>query len=136
MSNQNFFCDARGQRVALMACPSCKYHPCDKLDEEQAAELANSPMLVRSVESLLPQKIKMYVIKYQDGTLKEVPDLNPNAPDPELMEGIETVYQVNREWVPQYVLRPKSKSERQRIIHGENPGEDTEEADPIQVSFI
>jgi len=78
----------------------------------------------------------MFVIKYQDGSLKEVADLNPNDPDPELMEGVETVYQISREWIPRWVLRPKSKEERQRIIQGELPESEGEDSDPIQVSFI
>ena len=96
MDNHNFFCDLRGQRVNLMACPACKLHPCSRLNAADLSLLSGSPFLSRRVESLDPGKTRMFVIKYQDGSLKEVADLNPNDPDPELMEGVETVYQISR----------------------------------------
>lgn len=101
----------------------------------------------------------MFLIKYKDGSFKEVEDLNPNQPDLDLLEGMERVYQVNREWVPQMVLRPKPKAERQQLRRegtepeapatspqpespapqqGSQPAEPSGESEPelIQVSFL
>jgi len=89
----------------------------------------------------------MFVIKYKDGSFKEVEDLNPMQPDLELLEGMETVYQVSKEWVPQLILRPKNKVERKKILAHPEPDDtlisDSEpseltatEPELIQVSFL
>lgn len=84
----------------------------------------------------------MFVLKYQDGTFKEVADLDPNHPDPALMVGLVAVYQVHKEWLPQTVLRPKLKEERQRLSRPQS-GPESQEAEPqseepefLQVSFL
>lgn len=64
----------------------------------------------------------MYIIKYMDGTLKEAPDLNPNSPDRQLMQDVDTVYQIGKELVPVIVLKPKPKEERQRILKTADEG--------------
>ncbi len=61
----------------------------------------------------------MFIIKYLDGTLKEAPDLNPSSPDMQLMQNVDTVYQIGRELVPVIVLKPKPKNERSTIIKKE-----------------
>ncbi|MBU3916787.1 hypothetical protein KKA14_14750 [bacterium] len=58
----------------------------------------------------------MYIIKYLDGTLKEALDLDPSNPDRQLMQNVETVYQIGRELVPVIVLKPKSKEDRKKVI--------------------
>ncbi|MBU2647413.1 MAG: hypothetical protein ABIK68_03005 [bacterium] len=58
----------------------------------------------------------MFIIKYLDGTLKEAPDLDPNNPDRQLMQDVDTVYQIGKELVPVIVLKPKPKPERDRIV--------------------
>lgn len=47
-----------------------------------------------------------------DGSLKEVPELDTNNPDKELMKDVETVYQVGKELVPVIVLKPKGKADK------------------------
>jgi len=148
--NSNFFCESRGIRVQLLACPACSSFPCEKLDVDQRAQLDASPYLELAVSGLLPRKIKMFVIKYKDGSYKEVEDLDPLQPDLGLLEGIEVVYQVSKEWVPQLVLRPKPKQERKKILSEaetaraqarENSDSKQDELPPmepelIQVSFL
>ena len=56
----------------------------------------------------------MFIVKYVDGTLKEVPELDPNNPDKELMKDVETVYQVGKELVPVIVLKPKGKADKEK----------------------
>ncbi len=84
----------------------------------------------------------MFVLKYQDGSFKEVAELDPNHPDPALMVGLVAVYQVHKEWLPQTVLRPKLKEERQRLnrapvgVDGQEEESQTEEPEFLQVSFL
>lgn len=118
-----FFCDSRGQRVALLACPSCRLYPCGALNNAQEEALADSPLLELAVAGLEPRRRKMFLIKYKDGTYKEVEDLDPSQPDLDLLEGMEKVFQVNREWVPHMVLRPKPKAERQKLRQPDAPVE-------------
>ena len=61
----------------------------------------------------------MFIIKYLDGTLKEAPELDPANPDKDLMQNVDTVYQVGKELVPVIVLKPKPKEERKKIISKE-----------------
>ncbi len=58
----------------------------------------------------------MYIIKYMDGTLKEAPDLDPSSPDRELMQNVDTVFQIGKELIPVIVLRPKPKEVRKQIV--------------------
>lgn len=70
----------------------------------------------RKVVKLIARRCKLFIIKYLDGTLTEAPDLNPNHPDRQLMQDVDTVYQVGKELVPVVVLKPKSKEERDHIV--------------------
>ena len=100
-----------------MMCPVCEFYECAQLSEEQIRDLNRSPLMDRQVKKLIPRRIKLYIIKYMDGTLKEAPDLDPNNPDRQLMQDVDTVYQINRELVPVIVLKPKPKEQRDRILH-------------------
>ncbi|MDT8448106.1 MAG: hypothetical protein RRB13_14535 [bacterium] len=149
---ETFFCESRGQRVALLACPSCRFYPCGALSEGQMELLCGSPMLELAVSGLEPRRRKMFLIKYKDGSYKEVEDFDPSQPNLELLEGMDRVFQVNREWVPQMVLRPKPRAERQKLLDEEIPSAavesdsqkaerplpspESEEPELIQVSFL
>lgn len=97
-----------------MLCPLCDKYPCKQLTAEQIEELTWSPLMYRRVVKLVPKRCKLFIVKYVDGTLKEVPELDPNNPDKELMKDVETVYQVGKELVPVIVLKPKGKAERDK----------------------
>ncbi len=58
----------------------------------------------------------MFIIKYLDGSLKEAPELDPNNPDRQLMQDVDTVYQIGKELIPVIVLKPKPKEDRDRIV--------------------
>ena len=110
-------CQKKAQNVPFMMCPVCEFYECGQLSEEQVRELNRSPLMDRQVKKLIPRRIKLYIIKYMDGTLKEAPDLDPNNPDRQLMQDVDTVYQINKELVPVIVLKPKPKEQRDRILH-------------------
>lgn len=114
--NRVFLCDKKGQNVSFMACPMCEYYSCSQLTGDQLRELNVSPLMDRQVLKLIPRRCKLFIIKYLDGTLKEAPDLDPNNPDRQLMQDVDTVYQIGKELVPVIVLKPKPKPERDRIV--------------------
>lgn len=114
--NRVFLCEKKGQNVSFMACPMCEYYTCSQLTDEDVRELNLSPMMDRHIVKLIPRRFKLFIIKYLDGTLKEAPDLDPNNPDRQLMQDVDTVYQVGKELVPVIVLKPKPKPERDRIV--------------------
>ncbi len=99
-----------------MMCPVCEFYECAQLSEEQIRELNRSPLMDRLVKKLIPRRIKLYIIKYLDGTLKEAPELDPSNPDKILMQNVDTVYQIGKELVPVIVLKPKPKEERKKIV--------------------
>lgn len=105
-------CNHKGCVVSFMLCPLCEKYPCNQLTSEEIEELHWSPLMDRLVKKFIPRRCKMFIVKYLDGTLKEVPELDPNNPDKELMKDVETVYQIGKELVPVIVLKPKSKTER------------------------
>lgn len=109
-------CQKKGQNVPLMMCPVCEFYECAQLTKEQIRDLNRSPLMDRQVKKLIPRRIKLYIIKYMDGTLKEAPDLDPNNPDRQLMQDVDTVYQIGKELVPVIVLKPKPKEQRDRIL--------------------
>ena len=63
----------------------------------------------------------MFIIKYLDGTFKEIEKLDVNNPDSLLMENVETVYQIGKEYVPVVVLKPKPKEQRDKIAKQTKP---------------
>jgi len=101
--------------VSFMHCPLCSLFPCKQLPAQEVRELHLSPLMERRVVKFIPRRVKLYIIKYLDGTLKEAADLDPNQPDWELMQNVEIVYQVGKELVPVIVLRPKPQSDRDKI---------------------
>ena len=109
-------CQKKGQNVPFMMCPLCEFYRCAQLSAEQISELNRSPLMDRQVKKLIPRRLKLFIIKYTDGTLKEAPDLDPNNPDRQLMQDVDTVYQINKELVPVIVLKPKPKEQRDRIL--------------------
>lgn len=114
-------CTRKGQHESFMLCPVCEYYPCSQLTKDEVMELNTSPLMDRSVVKLKPRRSQLFIIKYLDGTLKEAPDLDPSNPDRELMQNVETVYQVGKELVPVIVLKPKPKEERDKVLAKENP---------------
>jgi hypothetical protein len=114
--NRVFLCEKMGQNVSFMACPMCEFYPCSQLTEEDVWELNISPLMDRQVVKLIPRRFKLFIIKYLDGTLKEAPELDPNNPDRQLMQEVDTVYQIGKELVPVIVLKPKPKPERDQIV--------------------
>ena len=63
----------------------------------------------------------MFIIKYLDGSFKEIVQLDVNSPDPSVMENVETVYQIGKEYVPVVVLKPKPKEQRDKIAKQTKP---------------
>jgi len=114
--NRAFLCEKKGQNVSFMICPLCEFYPCTQLSKKDIVELNRSPLMDRKVVKLIARRCKLFIIKYLDGTLTEAPDLNPNHPDRQLMQDVDTVYQVGKELVPVVVLKPKSKEERDHIV--------------------
>lgn len=109
-------CIKKEQVESFMMCPICDYYPCKQLSEEELYELNTSPLMSRTVIKLKPRRRKLYIIKYLDGTLKEAPELDPSNPDKQLMQNVDTVYQIGKELVPVIVLKPKPKEERQKVV--------------------
>ena len=70
----------------------------------------------RRIVKLIPRRCKLFIIKYLDGSLKEAPELDPNNPDRQLMQDVDTVYQIGKELIPVIVLKPKPKEDRDRIV--------------------
>lgn len=98
-----------------MLCPLCDKFPCKQLLPEDIEELTWSPLMDRLVIKLNPRRCNLFIVKYLDGTLKEVPELDPNNPDKDLMKDVETVYQIGKELVPVIVLKPKPRDEQPEI---------------------
>lgn len=109
-------CAKKEQNESFMMCPMCDFFPCAQLSKEQILELNLSPLMDRRVVKFISRRCKLYIIKYLDGTLKEALDLDPSNPDRQLMQNVETVYQIGRELVPVIVLKPKSKEDRKKVI--------------------
>lgn len=105
-----------GQTVSFMMCPLCDLYPCSQLSAEDLYDLNVSPLMNRTVTKFKARRIKLYIIKYLDGTLKEAPELDPSNPDRDLMQNVDTVYQVGKELVPVIVLKPKPKEERKKVL--------------------
>ena len=99
-----------------MMCPVCEFYPCSQLSTEDIRELNISPLMNRSVIKFKPRRAKLFIIKYLDGTLKEAPELDPVNPDKQLMQNVDTVFQIGKELVPVIVLRPKPKEEREKVV--------------------
>lgn len=108
-------CERKGKSDSFMLCPLCEYYPCQQLTEQDIYKLNVSPLMDRKVIKLKPRRCKLYIIKYLDGTLKEAPNLDPAHPERELMQNVETVYQVGKELVPVVVLKPKPRDERKKV---------------------
>lgn len=113
--NTTFYCRKKAASVAFMLCPLCKLFPCDQLDPSDVRELHLSPLMDREIKKLKLRRINLFIVKYMDGTLKEVPKLDVNNPDPNLMKDVDTVYQIGKEYVPVIVLKPKTKDQRDQI---------------------
>ena len=109
------FCEQKRMTVSFMHCPLCNVFPCKQLPADEVRELHLSPLMERRVVKFIPRRVKLYIIKYLDGTLKEAPNLDPNHPEWELMQNVEIVYQVGKELVPVIILRPKPQAEREKV---------------------
>ncbi len=114
--NRAILCEKKDQNESFMMCPMCDFFPCAQLSKEQILELNLSPLMDRRVVKFISRRCKLYIIKYLDGTLMEAPDLDPSNPDRQLMQNVDTVYQIGRELIPVIVLKPKPKEDRKKII--------------------
>ncbi len=112
-------CVLKGLSVSFMMCPVCDLYPCSQLTAEDQYDLNVSPLMNRSVIKFKSRRVKLFIIKYLDGTLKEAPELDPSNPDRDLMQNVDTVYQIGKELVPVIVLKPKPKEDRSKIVSKE-----------------
>ena len=110
--NRTIFCRKKNFHVSFLRCPLCKFFPCKQLNENEISSLHSSSLMDRKITQLKPRRTKMFILKYLDGSLKEVSNLNISNPDKKLLEGLERVYQINKEYVPKVILQPKPKKER------------------------
>ena len=108
-------CRVHGTRRPFMHCPLCDRYPCRQLTEQDLAALEQSPLMTRQIVGLREEKRTVILIKKKDGTIVES-DLDIQQPTLEQILDVVEVYVVKTVLVPDVVLRPKPKDEREKIV--------------------
>ena len=108
-------CRVHGARRPFMHCPLCDRYPCRQLTEQDLAALEQSPLMTRQIVGLREEKRTVILIKKKDGSIVES-DLDIQQPTLEQILDVVEVYVVKTVLVPDVVLRPKPKDEREKIV--------------------
>lgn len=119
-------CRKHKGRRPFMHCPQCGDYPCRQLTAQDLLALEQSPLMTRQIVGLREEKRTVILIKKKDGTIVES-NLDIQHPTLEEILDVAEVYVVKTVLVPDVVLRPKPKEEREKIVAearapGKKPG--------------
>lgn len=106
------WCRHREYQIPLLYCLHCVRFPCRGINAHDMENLENSLFTERGFNGFAERKVKMYIIKTEDGKLSVVDaDFSLDQLSGKNLENISEVYLVSKTLVKQVKLVVKDKAE-------------------------
>lgn len=106
------WCPHREYQIPLLCCLRCARFPCCGITAHDMEDLENSLFTERRFNGFTERKVKMYIIKLEDGRLIEKDEeFSPDQLSGKDLENISEVYLVSKTLVKQVKLVVKDKAE-------------------------
>lgn len=120
-SNVSFYCQIHKQYKAFLRCPVCEYYnrTCAQLPREHRVYLEALPLfMLTAVKWGKPRRVKMYIAKMRDGSLRELPDFDPkdDVDDLEMFRDVDEILCVTKVLKRRVAWAPVSADRRKEVM--------------------
>lgn len=106
------WCPVREYQIPLFSCLKCQKFPCNGIRRQDLNGLERSPITTRVFTGLKQRRLKLFIFKMEDGSLKEAgPDFSPDYVNSKQSENVAEIYVIAKTLIKQTRLVLKEKAD-------------------------